>query len=562
MRRSLKRAILRRPGLSLLLLFLLAFLVSASGIGHFPLLDVDEPRFAAASREMLKPGGDWIIPHFNGHERFDKPILIYWLQAGAMSIFGPGALGARLPSALALGIAAPLTALIGFELGLSFLLALLSGLILVTTAQAQIMGHAATADGVMLAFVLAAIWMQVQRFRRGPGAWNFLGLWGFLGLAFLTKGPPALVAPLALGVGILWAGGRPRFRSVFLGLCLLVAMVLAWGLPALERSEGRLWTMGLMKHVVERSLRPFEGHGGFAPWWYLFYLVSVPLTFLPWSPFLVHGIAWWRRAVGGIEAEAAKVLGGWILGTLLVFTLVTSKMPHYPLPCFPALAILLGFGLERKVYQGHRPAYLFFGLGVLLLLLFPILPLAEGLDRGFPHALQIGAALFLGCFLAGRMIRRRFPLKASLFLALGAVVGFSLLGGRLLPSVGPYFLTPRAAPLLRPYLSDGLPMYRFRVVAPSLVFLLDHPLPLLDARGKKTPYKWGLEAMGRGQLRILTRKGKIPFLRDGLPGIADPKLRARVQRYLEEPLVQQKGWYPGRGRWWTLVLLGKALPSR
>jgi 4-amino-4-deoxy-L-arabinose transferase-like glycosyltransferase len=544
----------------LFLLFLVAFLVSSSGIGHFPLLDVDEPRFATASREMLKPGGDWIVPHFNGQERFDKPILIYWLQAGAMAFFGPNPFGARLPSALALGLAAPITALIGMELGLSFLLSLAAGLILVTTAQAQIMGHAATADGVMLFFTLATALVQVRRFERGPSKGSFLALWGLLGLAFLTKGPPALIAPLALGVGILWAGGRPRIQSVLPGVLIFMVIILAWGIPALDRSEGRLWTQGLMKHVVERSLRPFEGHGGFAPWWYLFYFVSIPLTFLPWSPFLVYGVAWWKRALGGIESKAAKTLGAWILGTILVFTLVTSKMPHYPLPCFPALAILVAFGLERKVYSGRKAASVFFGLGMVLLVLFPLLPLVLGLNQSFPPALQIGIALFLGCFLAGREILKRQPVRAALNLSLGAVVGFSLLGGRLLPSVGPFFLTPRVAPLLRPYIGDGIPMHRFRVVAPSLVFSLDHPLPGLEARGTTYPYNWGLEAMGRGEMRILSREGKLPFLWDGLKGIKDPKLKHRLKEYLEKPLVKCRGWYPGRGKWVTLVLLGKSLP--
>ena len=511
---------------------------------------------------MLKTGGDWIVPHFNGHERFDKPILIYWLQAGAMSLVGPNALGARLPSALAVGLAAPITALIGLELGLSFFVALAAGMILSTSAQAQIMGHAATADGVMLFFVLAASLVQVRRYQRGPSKGSFVSLWGLLGLAFLTKGPPALVAPLALGAGIIWAGGRPKFRSILLGFLLLAGIVLAWGLPALDRSEGRLWTQGLMKHVVERSLRPFEGHGGFAPWWYLFYLVSVPLTFLPWSPFLAHGFAWWKRAVGGIEAEAAKILGGWIFGTLLVFTLVTSKMPHYSLPCFPALAILVAFGLERKVYIGKGLAYVCFGLGGLVLVLFPLFSVLGGLPQSFPSAMQVGVALFLGFAFAGRELLGRRPMRASMYLGLGAIVGFGLLGGRLLPSVGPFFLTPRAAPLLRPYCSDGIPIYRFRVVAPSLVFYLDHPFPVLEARGEPFPYKWGLEAMGKGEMRILSRESKLPFLKDTLKGLKDPTLRAKVQRYLDRPLLQCRGWYPGRGKWLTFFLLGKGLSEK
>jgi peptidoglycan/LPS O-acetylase OafA/YrhL len=118
-----------------------------------------------------------------------------------------------------------------------------------------------------------------------------------------------------------------------------------------------------MHHVVERSLRPFEGHGGFAPWWYLFYLAAVPITFLPSSAFLLRLFG---RHEGEDPIPRHRALWIWVLGTLLVFTLATSKLPHYPMPAFPALAILAAAACSpRHVHRADRwIAGLFIVLGL------------------------------------------------------------------------------------------------------------------------------------------------------------------------------------------------------
>ena len=72
----------------LLLLFFAFLALYAAGDWALPLVDRDEPRFAEASREMLEPGRDFIVPYFNNQPRYDKPPLIYWLQDAAYKIFG------------------------------------------------------------------------------------------------------------------------------------------------------------------------------------------------------------------------------------------------------------------------------------------------------------------------------------------------------------------------------------------------------------------------------------------------------------------------------------------
>ncbi|MES6459380.1 hypothetical protein U6M36_12490, partial [Cutibacterium acnes] len=70
------------------------------GLGWAPLFDVDEGAFAEATREMLQRR-DWIATWLNDQPRYDKPILIYWLQALAVAVLGPSEWAFRAPSALA-----------------------------------------------------------------------------------------------------------------------------------------------------------------------------------------------------------------------------------------------------------------------------------------------------------------------------------------------------------------------------------------------------------------------------------------------------------------------------
>lgn len=73
------------PAWSWVVLLAVALACFGAGSWSLPLMDRDEPRFAEASREMLETG-NWMVPHLNGEYRFDKPPLIYWFQAGSISL--------------------------------------------------------------------------------------------------------------------------------------------------------------------------------------------------------------------------------------------------------------------------------------------------------------------------------------------------------------------------------------------------------------------------------------------------------------------------------------------
>jgi len=83
----------------ILLALLFGFLFFGS-LGSAPLIDPDEGRYAEIPREMLEQR-DFVTPTLNYVKYFEKPPLLYWLNAGSMSLLGKDEFAARFPSALA-----------------------------------------------------------------------------------------------------------------------------------------------------------------------------------------------------------------------------------------------------------------------------------------------------------------------------------------------------------------------------------------------------------------------------------------------------------------------------
>jgi len=380
------------PLRKLLILFFAVLSFHCLGNWALPLIDRDEPRFAEASREMLERG-DYVVPYFNGQPRFDKPALIYWLQGASYRLLGTNEFAARLPSAICAALIAVALAVWGARL-FDAATGWRAAVIFSTSVQVMIHARAAVADMAMIACVLAAAWVGWE-WRRVLGepaaarrAWVFaLGLGCALGLGFLAKGPIAL-----LPLGMLWWGGldgtRPGTRSlgqwvaVFAVALLLVA---AWGIPALLQTNGAFAAVGLGKHVVARSLVSLEGHGSRGLLGYLamlpFFFVTVWPSFFPWSIWLIPTArsAWTRAAERG---SAERYLLSGVILCFGIFTLVRTKLPHYTLPAFPFLALLVAAwwrGWPAVDRRFHRTAAAAVAVGVLVFLVA-----APILAREFP----------------------------------------------------------------------------------------------------------------------------------------------------------------------------------
>ena len=334
------------------------------GTWNLPLIDRDEPRFAEASREMIERG-DYIVPYFNNQLRLDKPPLTYWAQTLSYCVFGENDFAARFPSA----IAAALTALVIFIWGTRLRgkeLGWRAAIIFTLSLQTFIHAKAAVADMWLVLFVTLAHLSgseTLQHSRRNQGAavssppwaiWRspFLVFYLSLALGFLAKGPIALTPLLTVGVLIISTRDWQLVRSFkFLrGLLLTLAVIALWGIPALIETHGEFFRIGIGRHVIGRSLATMEGHGADTFGMYLlllpFYFVTIFISFFPWSiklPWLVQRL-WRERRAGIADPSANKIDAYLVTGTaviFIIFTLIKTKLPHYTLPAFPLLALLL-----------------------------------------------------------------------------------------------------------------------------------------------------------------------------------------------------------------------------
>lgn len=332
-----------------------------AGTWSLPLIDRDEPRFAEASREMLERG-DYVVPYFNNKFRFDKPPLTYWFQVASYRGFGENDFAARFPTAIA---AAALSVSIfawGSRIGGKGV-GIAAAVIFATSLQVFLMAKAATADMWMVLFATLAHWAAWELLQpRQALARHWWWIFYFsLALAFLAKGPIGWIPLLTVASTIFYHRQSLGWRAFrFLpGILLMLALVCAWGIPALLSTSGEFFRIGIGKHVVARSVVAMEGHGASSLGIYLlllpFYFITVFASFFPWSiklPALAKGL-WQTRDL----TDSFLVLGTLIV--FVIFTLVRTKLPHYTLPAFPLMALLLARQLVNAQSQFFRRLSIF-----------------------------------------------------------------------------------------------------------------------------------------------------------------------------------------------------------
>ena len=122
------------------------------------------------------------------------------------------------------------------------------------------------------------------------------------------------------------------------GLVVTLAIMGAWGIPALMKTAGEFWTVGMKSHVYERGLQTFQGHGAF----FLYYVVMSLVSLFPWIAFAGEGAVYLRRN----WTEKNAFLTSWLLGTYILFSFYMTKLPHYVMPAFPAFFLILAQAAE------------------------------------------------------------------------------------------------------------------------------------------------------------------------------------------------------------------------
>lgn len=320
------------------------------GLDSAPLLDVDEGAFSEASREMLA-SGDWGHTTLNGADRFDKPILIYWLQSLGLAVFGVTEAATRLPSACA-ALMWCLAAVRFAQAWAGARAERAAAALIATSLGVMLIGRAATADALLNALMCWAcldLWRHLASGDKTPLRRAFL----WMALGMLTKGPVACLVPGAsVLVYLLLSGQFGRLRHVLgdaWSWVIFFAVATPWYAYALHR-HGMAFIDGfILQHNVNRFLQTREGHGGQAH----YTLIVAPLLALPWTPLLISVLARLRA----LWAEpVSRFLLCWAGFALAFFTFSSTKLPHYLLYGTTPLLILMAGALARLHSRGMAAA--------------------------------------------------------------------------------------------------------------------------------------------------------------------------------------------------------------
>ncbi|MEQ8435640.1 MAG: glycosyltransferase family 39 protein [Oceanicaulis sp.] len=443
----------------------LALVAGLAGVFTMPVTDRDEARYAQATAQMLE-SGNYLEIRFLDTARNKKPAGIYWLQAASVAAVSSEAAreiwAYRLPSVLGAMLAAAFTALAGARLyssgaglaaggllGVSVLLGVEAG---IAKTDAMLTATVALAFLAFIALRQSAEIADPAKRRNSARLWAVLW-WAALGAGALVKGP---VAPVCAGLAVIalcalerridWA--RPL--AFWPGPLLAALLVLPWLIAVQLATDGGFLAEALGGDLGPKLVSGDEGHG--APPGY--HLLVLPLLFFPGIALLPAGVRAavkdWRASslpVARSAGLAARLIACFALPTWIAFEILPTKLPHYVLPAYPALAVLAGLGFERL----RETARLWIVVGGSLLLVSAFIYAAAmryvAVSFGGPETLAsiLGAVLLVVVAVALAMVWRRRAIAALAALLVTGLIWHGAARGVVAPGAQDLFLSAPAA---------------------------------------------------------------------------------------------------------------------
>lgn len=523
-------AILSEPARHQLLLVVLCAVAFLTNLGGTHLWDEDEAYFGSTAMEMVRRQ-DHVVPYFNGEISLHKPAFMYWVMMVGMRLFGSGEFAMRFGSA----VFSTGTVLLTYHAARMLFtpqVGFWSAAALATCLQFMLVSRAAVSDPELVFFCsLSLVIFVAARCRRGNDAaprsaargdsglsWlDWTLCYAAMGAAVLVKGPVGAVLPTAaLGLALLCEhadtvtrerhGDRPPRQGIgpwlewlmaafspvavgrtiwamrpFTALVMVAAVAAPWYVWAGIRTQGA-WPRGfLLVHNVDRFSRAFESHAGGL----FYYVVAAAVGMFPWSMFLYQSV----RGVASGLAEQGRQRRAWqlLLSTILVwvgvFTFSGTKLPHYILAAYPAMAIVCGAFLAAWVSREIESSrawlrvswggLVLVGLGVLVgggIVLRIFLP-------GETHLLAIGVVPLLGGLVglwALETDRRRIAGATMLATATGFLLAILAWAA---PQVSAHQNSPHVAQWMRSHATtDGPRLKSYGFFVESLVYYAGQPV--------------------------------------------------------------------------------------
>jgi 4-amino-4-deoxy-L-arabinose transferase-like glycosyltransferase len=430
-----------------LLLFIAITAFYFWGLGSFPLVGPDEPRYAEVAREMLARR-DFITPTLGGLPWFEKPPLLYWMMMLSYRVFGVSEYAARLGPAIC-GLA---TAVFVYWIGKAISepdrdvqdrpnIGPWSALAWLSSLGAIGLSRGATFDIVLTMTItgaLACFLVSEIKTRLSDGGlrsmnWLHLGFYLFTGLSLLAKGLIGFVIIFGV-VGAYFILRREWPRKSFL-------LSFIWGVPAALFLAGVWYGPMIARHgstfidqfIVQHHFARFVSNKFHHPAPFYFYFPVLIGLALPWTIALGAGLLssrrWnWR---GESSLDRARVFTlAWLLLPLVFFSFSGSKLAAYILPVLPAVAILVGERIDCFCRQG-RGEKVSRLTGALLIVMAAAAVLYTHKNSGLSLVTNLAAMLLV---LVGTLVLvrpqpvRRSFIAISVAVFLSAAVGVKMVG--------------------------------------------------------------------------------------------------------------------------------------
>src|SRR5258706_2014831 len=491
---------------AIVFLLLCGLVIFLPGFFNIPPIDRDEARFAQATKQMVE-SGDFVDIRFQDEVRYKKPVGIYWMQAAVVET--ASALGLqraqvrvwlyRVPSL----IGAVGAVLLTYWTALAFVTrrgAILAGVILCSSVLLGAEARLAKTDAMLLLSVVAAMgamarvylsWQRGEDSDRPPWSWPAI-FWTALAGGILLKGPLILMF-VGLTIGTLAILDRSatwlwRLRPVW-GLMWMLVLVLPWFVAIFWRAGDTFFADSIGGDMLSK-LGAQESHGARRG----LYVVLFWVTFWPGAQLeAMAAAAVWRAR----REPGAQYLLAWLVPSWIVFELVLTKLPHYVLPLYPAIAILTVGALERRVLSRSwlmRGAAWWFVIpaGASVIAVIGAITLTrQPVFLAWPF---VAAALIFGLFAwwlyddnrAERSLLN--AVVAAMFLAVAIY-------GVIVPALTPLFPSSEIARALRNVVCVGPKAAAAGFHEPSLVFMTGTSTVLTDGSG-------AADFLGQGSCRF------------------------------------------------------------
>ena len=330
------RTIASRPrGITILVIALISASAFFVQLGSSRLDSWDEAIYAQAAKEMVR-SGDWITPHWNEKEFFQKPPLLIWLTALLFKFFGVSETTARAVSAFS-AVGVVLLTLLTARRFFGELPAVVAAVALLVSAPLFQFARSGTMDVLLTFFILLAVYAYLKTTDNSRW-WLVVGVG--CGLAVMTKGAASLPLLVALLFATVW-DRKWSGRELWAGLLVFIVVGGTWHFAMIYLHGRAFLNDYLGQHVLARAVSGVdEGPQGI-----LFYLPALGV-FLPLLPFGLFRL--WK------QRDVPLVIPILCLSIILFYTLISTKHAWYIVPALPFLSILVaparGTALRPWVY--------------------------------------------------------------------------------------------------------------------------------------------------------------------------------------------------------------------